>query len=196
MDKWVGKNAVVTGASAGIGAAILVSLARAGVNVIGLARRKTLIENLAKQNRTAKGKIQAVACDVSDPMSIDFAFHCIEKTIGKIHIWINNAGVWRASKLTTDSLKDEDIIGTINTNLTGMVLCSRKACKFMEKGGEPGYLININSVAGKLSASVTLAEFGTNVYAGTKHAAANVTDILRIELTSKPNNKIRVSVCI
>lgn len=194
MDKWVGKNAVVTGASAGIGAAIVVSLAKAGVNVLGLARRKTLIEALAKQNRSAKGKIQALTCDVSDPTSIDYAFHYVEKNLGKIHIWINNAGVWHSNKVTSDALTDEDIIGTINTNLTGMVLCSRKACKLMEKGGEPGYLININSVAGKLSASTTLAEFGTNVYAGSKHAAANVTDIIRIELTSKPNNKIRVSV--
>lgn len=194
MDKWVGKNAVVTGASAGIGAAILVSLAKAGVNVVGLARRKSRIETIAKQNRSARGKIQAFACDISDPKSIDSAFSWIEKNIGKVHIWINNAGIWHANKLTSDALKDEEIIDTISTNFTGLVLCSRKACKLMEKSGEPGYIININSVAGQLSASSTLAEFGTNVYAGSKHAAANVTDILRLELATKSNNKIRISV--
>lgn len=193
MDKWVGKYAVVTGASAGIGAAILLRLAKVGINVIGLARRKARIETLAKQNKSYKGNIFAVACDVSDPNSINSAFHWIEKNIGKVHIWINNAGIWRAHKLTSDELKDEDIIDTINTNFTGLVLCSRKAVKLMERNNDPGYLININSVAGQVTASSTLADFGTNVYAGTKHAAANVTDILRIELASK---NIRVSVCL
>lgn len=194
MDKWVGKNAVVTGASAGIGADILVTLAKAGVNVVGLARRKDRVEALAAQNKAAKGKIQAVACDVSDPKSINTAFEWIEKNIGSVHIWVNNAGIWRSKKLTSDELRDDEVIDTINTNFTGLVLCSRKACKLIEKSGEPGYIININSIAGQLSASGTMAEFGTNVYAGTKHAVTNVTEVLRLELATKPNNTIRVSV--
>lgn len=48
MDKWVGKTAVVTGASAGIGEAILREFARNGINVIGLARRPEKIEEIAK----------------------------------------------------------------------------------------------------------------------------------------------------
>lgn len=194
MDKWVGKNAVVTGASSGIGAAITISLAKAGVNVIGLARRKDRVEALADQTKGAKGKVQALACDVSDPKSIDAAFEWIEKTIGTIHIWINNAGVWRSKNLTNDELKDEDIINTINTNFTGLVLCSRKAARLMEKNGEPGYVINVNSIAGQLSPSAGLVEFGVNVYSGTKHAVSNVTDVLRLELAIKPKNSIRVSV--
>lgn len=194
MDKWVGKNAVVTGASSGIGAAITISLAKAGVNVIGLARRKDRVEALADQTKGAKGKVHALACDVSDPKSIDAAFEWIEKTIGTIHIWINNAGVWRSKNLTNDELKDEDIINTINTNFTGLVLCSRKASRLMEKNGEPGYVINVNSIAGQLSPSAGLVEFGVNVYSGTKHAVSNVTDVLRLELAIKPKNSIRVSV--
>lgn len=202
MDKWLGKNAVVTGASAGIGAAIAVSLAKAGVNVIGLARRKDQVEALADQIKGAKGKIQALVCDVSDPKSVDVAFEWIEKNIGTVNIWINNAGIWRYNKLTSDELKDKEIIDTINTNFTGLVLCSRKAVKLMEKNGEPGYIINVNSIAGQTTAFAMRAEYGmmaecgTNVYSSSKHAVTNVTEVLRLELALKPNNAIRVSVSI
>lgn len=196
MDKWIGKIAVVTGASSGIGAQILVDLAEIGVNVIGLARRKDRVEALANEHKTAKGKIIPMACDVSDPLSIDAVFAQIEKEFGKIHIWINNAGIWRSKKLTDETLCDADIIQTINTNFTGLVLCSRKAVNLMKKSNENGYIININSIAGQLSASMNMAEYGTNVYAGTKHAVTNVTEILRYETSAVNDNKIRFTVSI
>ncbi|XP_063710143.1 farnesol dehydrogenase-like [Culicoides brevitarsis] len=193
MDKWFGKTAVVTGASSGIGASILVALAKAGVNVIGLARRKDRIEALAEQNKSAKGKIHSFACDVSDPKSVDAAFEWIEKTFGTVNIWINNAGIWRCNKLTNDALTDSEIIDTVNTNFTGLVLCSRKAVKLMQKNGEAGYVININSIAGQMSACGVMADYGTNVYMSTKHGVTQITEILRLELASNPNNKIKVS---
>lgn len=49
MDKWIGKIAVVTGCSAGIGKAIVKDLAKAGVHVVGLARRNEKIEEFAKE---------------------------------------------------------------------------------------------------------------------------------------------------
>lgn len=194
MFLWTGKTAVVTGASAGIGAAILIDLANKGVNVVGLARRKDRVEALAAQNKSAKGKIRAFECDVSDPKSIQAAFDWIAANVGPIHVWINNAGSWRANQLTNDALKDEEVIDTINTNFTGLALCCRKAVKAIQKSGEDGYIINIGSVAGKISANSTQANFGTNVYAATKHAVANLTEVLRLELIPKPGNKIRVSV--
>ncbi|XP_063709246.1 farnesol dehydrogenase-like [Culicoides brevitarsis] len=193
MDKWIGKTAVVTGASSGIGAAILVALAKAGVNVIGLARRKDRIEALAEQNKSAKGKIHSFACDVTDPKSIDAAFDWIEKTFGTFHVFINNAGIWRCNQLTNDALKDSEIIDTVNTNFTGLVLCSRKAVKLMQKNNEAGYIININSIAGQISACGFMAELGTNVYQATKHGVTNISEILRLELALKPENKIKVS---
>ncbi|XP_063695753.1 farnesol dehydrogenase-like [Culicoides brevitarsis] len=193
MDKWIGKTAVVTGASSGIGAAILVALAKAGVNVIGLARRKDRIEALAEQNKSAKGKIHSFACDVSDPKSIDAAFDWIEKTFGTFHVLINNAGIYRCNKLINPSLKDSEIIDTVNTNFTGLVLCSRQALKFLQKNDEAGYIININSIAGQTSANGMMAEHGINVYMSTKHAVTSITEILRLELAAVPNNKIKIS---
>ena len=65
MEKWQGKLAVVTGASAGIGAAIVKDLANAGINVIGLARRAEKIQEIIKSIGETSGKVYAYKCDVS-----------------------------------------------------------------------------------------------------------------------------------
>lgn len=95
MDKWRNKTAVVTGASAGIGKAILESLVKAGVNVVGLARRSERIEALAKDLERFPGKVYACKCDVSDIESIKSAFKWIEENVGLINILVNNAGIVR-----------------------------------------------------------------------------------------------------
>lgn len=91
MDKWKGKIAVVTGASVGIGEAIVKDLANKGITVIGLARRPEKIEEYAKE--LSEGQIFSYKCDVSDLESIKSAFHWIEEKFGVINILINNAGI-------------------------------------------------------------------------------------------------------
>lgn len=92
---WKGKLAVVTGASAGIGAAIIEDLANAGINVVGLARRVEKIDDLIKSIGSTPGNVHAYQCDVSDLQSIKAAFEWIEEKFGSISILINNAGCGR-----------------------------------------------------------------------------------------------------
>ena len=94
MKKWEGKLAVITGASSGIGATLLCDLARAGINVVGLARRVEKIEELIKELGSTPGKAYAHKCDVTDQESIKESFKWIEEQFGSIQIMINNAGVW------------------------------------------------------------------------------------------------------
>ena len=91
MDKWKGKIAVVTGASVGIGEAIVKDLSRQGITVIGLARRPEKIEEYA--SKLSEGQIFARKCDVSDLESIKTAFQWIEEKFGVINILVNNAGI-------------------------------------------------------------------------------------------------------
>lgn len=95
MEMWKGKLAVVTGASAGIGAAIIEDLANAGINVVGLARRVEKIDEIIKNIGCTSGEIHAYQCDVSDLQSIKAAFEWIEGKFGSINILINNAGCGR-----------------------------------------------------------------------------------------------------
>lgn len=95
MEKWRGKTAIVTGASAGIGAAIVRDLAGCGINVVALARRVEKLIELQKELKNAPGKVTAIGCDVSCRKSVEAAFKTIESSVKNVQILVNNAGIIR-----------------------------------------------------------------------------------------------------
>lgn len=193
MEQWRGKTAVVTGASSGIGASIVEAFANAGINVIGLARRVEKVEEIAdKIQGTTPGKVYAVKCDVSSYESVKNAFKIIEEKFGTINILVNNAGVYHPTMILSDDDNVEKLIATIDTNVTGLVLCTKEAYKLMKSPGNPGYIININSISGHSTAFP--AEYAINVYPGAKHAVTAITDVVRRELTFLKNKDIKITV--
>lgn len=179
MEKWRGKIAVVTGASAGIGAETVKSLAKHGINVIGLARRPERIEKMAKELGELPGKIHAHKCDVSDKESIREAFKWIEGKFKVIHIIVNNAGIGKKTQILTDNLDNSDELEeVINTNFSGLIRVTQHAYQLMKKSEDYGMIININSIAGHI---IPFPKDGTsfaNVYHGTKHAVTATTEVL------------------
>lgn len=192
MDKWKGKIAVVTGASAGIGEAIVKDLTKNGIVVIGLARRPEKIEEYSKE--LGEGRVYAYKCDVTDLESIKNIFKVIEDKFGVINILINNSGIgYNTTILNEDPEVDEKLTSIINTNFTGLVNITRNAFRLMSKSDDYGMIVNINSVAGH---SVPFHKEGqtSNVYNGTKYAVTATTEILRQELVHLKKDKIRISV--
>lgn len=192
MDYWKGKIAVVTGASSGIGAQLLLDLAKSGLIVIGLARRVDRINDIASKNKSISGKIYGHECDVSKIDSIVKAFKWIEEKFKVVHIIINNAG--RSSKGETLDLNvpHEQMKATIDINLTGLVVCTREAFRLMEKHEDLGYIININSIFGHISYTPRYA--GINVYHASKYGVTSHTETVRLDLATKGNTRIRVTV--
>lgn len=188
MEKWINKVAVVTGASAGIGAAVTKSLAAHGMIVVGLARRVERVEEIAKE---FDGKVFAFKCDVSDLKSIKEAFKWIdEKFPGGISVMINNAGKGNTVKITdTSDEVTEALNDVIATNFTGLVHCSREAIRLIKKSGDFGMVINMSSVQD------SIIPFGIprNVYPPTKHAIRAFSEVLRQELITTGEEKIRVA---
>uniref|UniRef100_A0A336LR99 CSON011823 protein n=1 Tax=Culicoides sonorensis TaxID=179676 RepID=A0A336LR99_CULSO len=192
MDYWKEKIAIVTGASAGIGAQILVDLAKAGLTVIGLARRIDRIHTLAEENKNVAGKIFAHQYDISCADSIKATFDWITATFGKVHIIINNAAApTKPGETLSPDLPHEEIINAINTNLTGLIICTREAYKLMQTHEDYAYIININSVKGHVTPIVQM-NF-TNVYSATKFAVTNHTETIRLDLGAAGNKRIRVT---
>ncbi|KAJ2942898.1 hypothetical protein O0L34_g15087 [Tuta absoluta] len=186
MDRWAGKTAVVTGASAGIGAAICVALANGGLNVLGLARRPQLVDALCPQI-TGKGSIRSRQCDVSKLEDIATAFTWVNQHMGGVDVMVNNAGLMHPGHITdvgNHKLSDSDLSSIIDTNLKGLIFCTRHAVASMKKRGVDGHIININSIAGHY---IPFAhEF--NVYAASKYGVTGFTGSLLNELAAFKNN--------
>ncbi|CAH0696862.1 unnamed protein product [Spodoptera exigua] len=190
MERWVGKTAVVTGASSGIGAGIVVGFANAGIKVVGLARRTQPIEAL-KSQVTGSGSITAHACDVSSSESVAATFKWINETFGCVHILVNNAGIFVTGGITdagNDMISEKDIIAILDTNLKGTILCARHAIASMRSNNFDGHVININSIAGHY---VPMSS-KFNVYTSTKYGVTGFTAGLLNELADH-KNKIKVT---
>ncbi|XP_058795250.1 farnesol dehydrogenase-like [Phymastichus coffea] len=190
MERWRGKVAVVTGASAGIGLAIAKSLIREGLTVVGLARRKEKMLNEMKSVK-GPGKFIARECDVSKEKDIDEAFDYVKDTFKTIHILINNAGIVKINTIEDSDLKDMQQV--INVNFVALVHCSKRAIKLMKEGGHEAHIININSTAGHKVPNVVFPDgkrVDLNVYSPTKFAVTSISEVLTNELLG---SKIRVT---
>nr|CAD7597154.1 unnamed protein product [Timema genevievae] len=176
MKRWSGKVALVTGASVGIGAAIVQELVKHGLKVVGLARRAEKVEELAAGLKSAPGKLYAVKADISKEEDILAAFDWIKKNLGGVDILINNAGLG-----TTDTLSNvgDGSWQVLDVNLKGLSIFTREALKSMkERGVNDGHIIHINSIAGHYLPSF----FPVTMYHASKHAVTVLTEGLRREL--------------
>ncbi|KAJ3660791.1 hypothetical protein Zmor_005222 [Zophobas morio] len=176
MDRWKGKVAIVTGASAGIGAAIVEQLAEAGLQVAGFARRSERVEELAKKLSGKKGKVHAVKVDVSKEEDILKGFKWVTDNLGPVSILINNAGILQNTNLTDGETEKWKKI--FDTNVLGLCIATREAVKIMKANKIDGHIVHINSVVGH-----KVPEFGdANVYPASKYAVTALTETLRQEL--------------
>ena len=138
-----GKIAVVTGASSGLGSEFAQHLVRRECTVYGLARRVDRLKLLESQLGT---KFKPVECDVTDETAVELAL----SGLNHIDVLINNAGLGRFSAIDAQTKEDWD--AQIDTNLTGVYLCTRVVVPRMkaqnEQTGFGGHIVNIASVAG------------------------------------------------
>lgn len=194
MERWFGKIAVVTGTSSGIGASIAVELVKSGIIVIALARRIELVEELKnKIPESLKINLHPVKCDVSKEEDIVRTFESIIEEFGGVDILINNAGIARATTLL-DKDNGIPLREVLETNVLGLVFCTREAVQSMRDRKVDGHIIHINSVVGHYVPHIPFYPT-LNIYPASKHAVTALTETLRQDL-NKLQSKIKVTVSV
>ncbi len=140
-----GKIALVTGATRGIGAAILHALAGSGATVIGTATTDAGAALIQQAITDAGANGAGMVLDVKDAAQSDALIKSIEEKFGSIAILVNNAGITRDNLMMR--MKDDDWSDVIETNLSAVFRLSRGVIKAMMKARN-GRIINIASVVG------------------------------------------------
>jgi glucose 1-dehydrogenase len=141
-----GKNALVTGASSGIGQGIAVALAAAGASV-GINYRSNTdgAEETARRVREACQRALVLEADVGDSAQVATMFRRFGDEMGTIDILVANAGHGSAPKpLHETSWEEWDRV--LRSNLHGAFLCGREAARRMLASGKGGRIVNISSV--------------------------------------------------
>ncbi|XP_031345842.1 farnesol dehydrogenase-like [Photinus pyralis] len=186
LERWQGKVAVVTGSSSGIGAAISEKLVEAGVIVVGLARRKERLDELAVKLKDKAGKFHPIRTDVSKEEDLLRAFEWVEANLGAVHVLVNSAGLRKPTNLVEGSTEMWREI--IDVNVLGLCVATREAVRSMRKHHVDGHVIHVNSLAGHRV--LWFAE--SSVYPASKHAVTALTETLRQELNAI-GSKIKVT---
>lgn len=179
-NKLVGKVAVVTGASKGIGAAIAKALAEEGASVVvNYATSKAGADKVVSEITASGGKAIAVQADISKKEDIQRLFAETQRVFGKLNILVNNAAVYEF--LPLEQVTEEHFYRQFDLNVLGLIFTTQEAVKHLD--GEAS-IINISSVAS------TGTPPGGSVYSATKAAVDAVTKSLAKELAVR---KIRVN---
>ena len=178
ISKWKNEEALVTGASSGIGWGIALALGRAGMKVAVTGRRKEQLEKLLAVLNDNEVEGLAIPADFSREEDIVQVFERIRSEWGGVRVLINNAGLGYQEDLAQGSA--ESWREMLNVNVLALTLCMQEAIKDMEPAGA-GQIINISSVAGH---RVPLGkQFG--MYSATKHAVKALTEAMWGELAAK-----------
>lgn len=165
-----GQTVIITGASAGIGAATARAFAAAGANLVLAARDTQRLEEL---RQSLPGRHLVVATDIAEPQAVSTLVEQTVATFGRIDILINNAGVGLAAPVS--QLHRTDFLQALDVNLFGPLALTRAALPHMHKRGR-GQLIYISSVVGLRA----LPYLGG--YAAAKAALDRISESLRVEL--------------
>jgi len=177
MQEFTGKNAVVTGAAAGIGLALVHALAAEGMNVVVADLNASAAEAVAAELRATGVRSIGVGVDVSQLGQVKQLAAIAREELGDIHLLVNNAGIdgyrggaiWQAD--------DADWARSMGVNFDGVVNGLRAFVDDMIAHGQPAHIVNTGSESGLWRAS--------SMYGLTKHAVVALTEVLEAQLAAR-----------
>jgi NAD(P)-dependent dehydrogenase (short-subunit alcohol dehydrogenase family) len=159
----------VTGAGSGIGRAVSVGLLKAGYAVVLAGRRADGLERTIQEAGDYRPHALGVPSDVSDPDSVRALFAATKQAFGRLDVLFNNAGI-NAPGVLLEDLTVEQWRSVVDTNLTGVFLCTQQAFRLMkDQNPRGGRIINNGSISAYTPRPNSVA------YTATKHAVTGLT---------------------
>lgn len=173
-----GEVAVVTGAGKGIGRAIAIALAEAGADVALAARTQADLDNVAREIEALGRRALPLATDATDPEALERLAETTVAQLGKLSIWVNNAGgIPDATPRYLTRTPEANFDAQIALNLKAVWMGASVAARHM--GADGGAIVNISS----------RSAFGPQVkngpYGAAKAAVNSLTSTLSVELAPK-----------
>ncbi len=177
MQELKGKTAIVTGAASGIGLGIARALAGAGMNLVLCDIQKEPLANARRDIEALGAAAIDVPVDVSDAASVATAGREAEKTFGKLHVAVNNAGVaMHGTRLEDVGIEEWNWV--IGVNMFGVINGIRSFVPLIRRHGEGGHVVNTASISG------FFVRRGRNqgAYSMTKYAVVALSEALEQEV--------------
>ena len=169
------KTVLVTGATAGIGAAIADRFAKEGFRVIITGRRQERLENLSQRlKHEHQTETYELAFDIRNQNEVEQAIDSLPEEWREIDVLVNNAGL-AVGMDPIHEAKIDDWERMIDTNVKGLLYISRKIMPQMTQRKQ-GHIINIGSIAGKQTYPQG------HVYCASKHAVDSLSKAMRTDL--------------
>ncbi len=171
-----GNVAIVTGCSTGLGVQMAKALARQGCNIVAVARRQNLIDEVAADLKKEFGvEAIAVRCDITDTEMVEACVKEVMDKFGRIDILINNAGTGAVAP--AEDITDEQFMNEMNIDLFGSFKMARACAKQAMIPAKYGRIINIASMYGLVGNKVAPA----SPYHAAKGGVVNLTRALASE---------------
>ena len=174
---FLGKTAIVTGGSRGIGRAVCLELAKGGANVVlCYAGNEAAAQETVQACEALGAKALAVRCNVADADEVQNLVNTAMDTFGAVHILVNNAGITKDGLLLRMSEADYDAV--LDTNLKGVFLCMKAVAKPMTRQ-RYGRIVSLSSVVG------LRGNAGQLNYAASKAGVIGLTKSMAKELATR-----------
>ncbi len=143
------KIALITGANRGIGRATALRFAKEGFHVIAAARDSAKLAEVIQAIETAGGSAQALSLDVSSAASIAQAVQSVAQQHGKLHVLVNNAGIFQGYNDTALTAQYDELMQSIQVNAMGPLMLTQALAPALKAAGN-ARVVNVSSMAGSL----------------------------------------------
>jgi NADP-dependent 3-hydroxy acid dehydrogenase YdfG len=180
MDRWIGRVALVTGASSGIGKVLAKKLAEHGMIVFGVARS---VEKIEQFDSSTGGKVMPMKCDVRKEDDIKAVFQAINTKYGGVDVCVNNAGLAHDAPLLTGATEDWRDMTEVNV-IAPAVITREFMTSMKNKGIDDGHIFFLNSMSGHR----IIPASNTHFYSVTKFALTALVEGTRQELREMKSN--------